>query len=96
MSRTHPGESIAYQHKKDVRSSREFERMKLKVATMKYFDTIGEDYEALMKTAAGAMKVKTLKNRSKIKTIKGKLDDEEVICFMECLSPESNECRKEG
>lgn len=78
MSRKHSGKSTKYNHKKKIRQTREFERMKLYVAKKKYFASLGHDYEAMMQTPDGKMRVKTLLNRSKIKRIKSHLTEEEV------------------
>lgn len=78
MSRKHSGKSTKYNHKKKIRQTREFERMKLYIAKKKYFGSLGYDYEAMMQTPDGKMKAKTLLNRSKIKRIKSRLTEEEV------------------
>jgi hypothetical protein len=79
MSRKHTGKSLKYNHKKDVRKQREFERMKLHLAKKKYFKELGYDYDTLMQTPEGKMKAKTYMNRSRIKKIKTLLSIEEII-----------------
>jgi len=78
MSRKHSGKSIKYNHKKKIRQTREFERMKLCIAKKKFFASLGYDYEAMMQTPDGKMRAKALINRSKIKRIKSHLTEEEV------------------
>lgn len=78
MSRKHSGKSLKYNHKKDVRVKREFERMKLHVAKKKYFENLGCEYDKMMETIEGKMKVKHLINRSQIKKIKATLTEREV------------------
>lgn len=82
MSRKHSGKSFKFNHKKDVRTKREFERMKLYVAKKKYFESMNYDYEEMVQNIEGKMKVKSLINRSQIKKIKASLTEREVyICF---------------
>lgn len=78
MSRKHSGKSLKYNHKKDVRVKREFERMKLHVAKKKYFENLGCEYDKMMQTVEGKMKAKHLINRSQIKKIKATLTEREV------------------
>lgn len=79
MSRKHTGKSLKYNHKKDVRRQREFERMKLYLAKKKYFQELGYDYDVMMQTPDGKMKAKTYMNRSRIKKIKTLLSVEEIM-----------------
>jgi len=83
MSRKHSGKSSKYNYKKDVRKRREFERMKLYLAKIKYFESLGYDYEMMIRTPDGKMKAKNLINRSRIKKLKSLLSDEEVCNFFE-------------
>lgn len=78
MSRKHSGKSQKYNHKKDVRVQREFERMKLHVAKKIYFEQQGCDYEKMMQSVEGRMRAKSLINRSQIKKIKASLAEREV------------------
>eukprot|EP00826_Nyctotherus_ovalis_P034449 TRINITY_DN2876_c0_g1_i22.p2 TRINITY_DN2876_c0_g1~~TRINITY_DN2876_c0_g1_i22.p2 ORF type:complete len:106 (+),score=30.15 TRINITY_DN2876_c0_g1_i22:173-490(+) len=78
MSRKHSGRSSKFNHKKDVRAKREFERMKLHVAKKKYFENMNYDYEKMMQNIEGKMKAKSLINRSQIKKIKASLTEGEV------------------
>lgn len=79
MSRKHTGKSLKYNHKKDVRRQREFERMKLYLAKKRYFQELGYDYDILMQTPDGKMRAKAYMNRSRIKKIKTLLTIEEII-----------------
>jgi hypothetical protein len=78
MSRKHSGKSLKYNHKKDVRVKREYERMKLHVAKKMYFENVGYDYEEMMQSVEGKMRAKSLINRSQIKKIKATLTEREV------------------
>eukprot|EP00826_Nyctotherus_ovalis_P009039 TRINITY_DN12360_c0_g2_i2.p1 TRINITY_DN12360_c0_g2~~TRINITY_DN12360_c0_g2_i2.p1 ORF type:complete len:287 (+),score=16.37 TRINITY_DN12360_c0_g2_i2:186-1046(+) len=78
MSRKHAGKSSKYNHKKEIRQTREFERVKLQLAKKKFFDSLGYDYDSMMETPEGKMKAKSLINRSKIKRIKSHLTEKEV------------------
>lgn len=78
MSRKHSGKSAKYNHKKSVRANREFERMKLHVAKRKYFEKLGYDYDEMMQSLEGKIKVKNLMDRSQIKKIKASLSEKEV------------------
>lgn len=78
MSRKHSGKSSKYNHKKEIRQTREFERVRLYLAKKKFFDSLGYDYDSMMETPEGKMQAKSLINRSTIKRIKSHLTEEEV------------------
>lgn len=79
MSRKHSGKSEKYNHKKDVRKQREFDRMKLHAAKNKYFEELGYDYDLLLKTREGKIKAKAMVNRGQIKKIKVSLTETEIF-----------------
>lgn len=83
MSRSHPGKSEGYANKKETRRKREFDRIKLVIAKKRYFNSIGLDYQELMKTQQGKEKAKKFLCRSKVKNIKLKLTDNDVNNYVE-------------
>ena len=82
MSRKHPGKSDDYNHKKEVRAKREFERVKLLLAKKRYYKGLGHDYEELLKTIEGKRKIRNLLNRGKLKKVKWSITDDEVNDYM--------------
>lgn len=87
MSRKHSGKSSSYNHKQDVRKKREFERAKLHLAKRRYFSSLGVDYSNLASSPQGKKEMKQLINRAKIKRIKKRILEEEVIHYLETLPP---------
>jgi hypothetical protein len=83
MSRKHPGKSTGYSIKKELRKKREVERIKLLIAKIKYYNSLGYDYNDLMKTAEGKLRAKSLMCRSKIKKIKSCLTKQEIDDFID-------------
>jgi hypothetical protein len=83
MSRSHPGKSESYATKKETRRKREFDRIKLAIAKIRYFDSINMDYQELIRTQQGKEKAKKLLCRSKVKNIKMKLTDNDVNNYVE-------------
>ena len=90
MSRTHPGKSRDFNHKKDVRKRREFDRVKLLLAKKRFFSNLNYDYEDLISTPQGKVRAKSLMNRSKIKRLKTKITDDEVNNYVESHALSTN------
>ena len=71
MSRSHPGVSIKYKMKKDIRERRTLERERLSMCKAKYFkEKFGYDYESMKKTKKGRSLITQLISRTKLKTLK--------------------------
>eukprot|EP00826_Nyctotherus_ovalis_P025618 TRINITY_DN1986_c0_g1_i9.p1 TRINITY_DN1986_c0_g1~~TRINITY_DN1986_c0_g1_i9.p1 ORF type:complete len:262 (-),score=77.33 TRINITY_DN1986_c0_g1_i9:159-923(-) len=83
MSRTHPGESCEYKLKKNIRKNRKMERIKLLLAKRKFFKSLNYDYDDLLKTPEGKIRVRMLINRTRIKKLKKMLTKEELESFAE-------------
>jgi len=82
MSRKHPGMSKDYMHKKEIRSRRLTDRMKLRLAKIRYYSSLGLDYLQLKRTDAGMKTLKSKLNRSQLKKIKLTINDSDVDSIM--------------
>jgi len=89
MSRRHPNQSNDYNYKKTVRKIRMPERVKLYLAKKKFFSSMNYDYDDLITTVEGRMRVRSLMNRSRIKRLKRQLNEEEIRKCMENLPPQA-------
>ncbi len=92
MSRKHPGKSKDYNHKKEVRKNREFERVRLLLAKIRFYKELGRDYEEMRQSAAGKAKSRKLLNRARLKRIKKSISDEEVDNYIreKCVKDEGS------
>lgn len=78
MSRKHPGLSIDYMHKKEIRDKRDIERKKLLLAKIKFFKELGFEYLQLRESPDGKKTIHTYLNRSKLKKLKQNITNEEL------------------
>ena len=83
MSRSHPGESKDYQKKKVIRKDRKLERVKLIIAKKRFFASLGHDYDDMMLTPEGRLRIKVKLNRTQIKKLKKTITEQELNDFID-------------
>lgn len=89
MSRKHPGRSHDYNHKKEVRTRRELDRLKLLLAKKTFYGELGYDYDKLRRMKDGKAKIKKLMNRTKLKKIKLKITKKQLENFIKSRAEKS-------